>query len=516
MEKKEKWRISSYIITLYVFIMFCIYPFYYENGYYNMGTAKCRFFLSVSVIAFLAILLTSVVDMIMQKKSINITNGWKKISVTEKILYAYMAIVILSFIFSDFKQSVLWGATDWYIGTIPLLLMAFLACSIMHGWEKQEWLIYACLMISAVVFFLGICNRFSFYPIPIEPPEPGFISTLGNINWFCGYMSVIAPIGIGLFVLQEDEGYKHRCQKWLLASYVLVVFIAGFCQGSESVFVWNIALFIALFWIAVKNTVRIKRWLLMVGMWGMSGQLVRALKTIFPDKYNYDTSVFIDTGVTLIIALIAICLYVVMHVHWKEEKELPVNFQNGIRRIMLAALVIGILIWLVLAVYNTNAGSPYLIENSMFLLDEKWGNGRGVIFKVSIELFDRMSPLQKLFGVGADGFGAFAYSMPEIKAYLQSYFGDSILTNAHCEIITNLINLGILGTAAFVGVFASFIVRCMKKGEKQPYLYIPAVCVICYFANNLISFAQVLNIPFLFLILGIGEYYLRKIENELK
>lgn len=513
MERKERTKISSYIITLYAFIIFCIYPFYYENGYYNMGTAKCRFYLTMSVIAVLTLLVAIVIDLIMQKKENNVVYELKKISITEKLLYVYVAIILLSYVFSNFKENVLWGATDWYIGTIPLLLMASLACFSMHMWKEQKWLKYGCLMVSGVVFLLGICNRFSFYPIPIEPANPGFISTLGNINWFCGYMSVVSPIGTSLFVLTEDKECKYKWQKWLLISYMLIAFMAGFCQGSESVFLWNAALLIALFWIAMKNTVRIKKWLLMICMWGMSGQFVRILKTLFPEKYNYDTSAFIDTDVTLAIVLIAICLYSIMHFYWKEEKELPIVLQNGIRRILLAAFVIGILLWLVLAVYNTNVAIPYLMENSLFLLDEKWGNGRGIIFKISFELFDRMSPLQKLFGVGADGFSAFAYSIPEMQAYLQSYFGESILTNAHCEIITNLINLGILGTVLYLGVFVSFVARCMKKGEKNPYLYMPAVCVICYFANNLISFAQILNIPFLFLILGIGEYYLRKVEE---
>lgn len=514
MEGKEKTKISSYIITLYVFIMFCIYPFYYENGYYNIGTAKCRFFLLMSVITFSAISVAAIIDLIIYKRRSSAVFHPKKISITEKLLYVYMVIILLSYVFSDFRQNVLWGATDWYIGTIPLLLMSSLACFTMHVWEKQEWMKYACLLVSGIVFLLGICNRFSVYPIPIEPQNPGFISTLGNINWFCGYMSVVSPIGIALFALTENKEYKYNWQKWLLISYVLVAFMVGFCQGSESVLIWNAVLFVALFLIAVKNTAKIKKWLLMISMWGISGQFVRILKALFPEKYNYDTSVFVDTGVTLVIALIAIFLYAITRFSWKEDKELPIVLQNGMRRIILAASVIGILLWLVLAVYNTKIGIPYFMENSLFLLDEKWGNGRGVIFKVSIELFDRMAPLQKLFGVGADGFSAFAYSMPEIKAYLQYHFGDSILTNAHCEIVTNLINLGVLGTAAFVGVFATFVVRCMKKGEKQPYLYIPAICVICYFANNLISFSQVLNIPFLFLILGIGEYYLRNDEFE--
>lgn len=514
MERKENWRISSYIIILYVFIMFCVYPFYYENGYYNMGTAKCRFFLGLSAIGFFVISVTAVIDLIIQKRRNNVVFHSKKISITEKLLYVYMANILVSYVFSDFKQNVLWGATDWYIGTIPLLLMASLGCFSIYMWQEQEWLKYGCLLVSGIVFLLGICNRFSFYPIPIEPANPGFISTLGNINWFCGFMSVVAPIGISLWVLTEDKEYKHKWQKWLLISYVLIAFMAGFCQGSSSVFIWNVALFVGLFWIAVKNTVRIKRWLLTVGMWGMSGQFVRLLKFLYPDKYNYDTSVLIDTGVTLIIVLISFFSYIVICLYWKEEKELPEILRREIRRIILGAIVIGVLLWLVLAVYNTKMGLPFLADNPLFLLNEKWGNGRGVIFKVSFAMFEKMSPTQKLFGVGADGFSAFAYSIPEIQTYLQFYFGDSVLTNAHCEIVTNLINLGVLGIMAFVGVFVTFVVRCMKRGEKEPLLYIPAICVICYFANNLISFAQVLNIPFLFLILGIGEFYLKNLKDE--
>ena len=512
MRKDREWKISSYIITLYVFIMLCIYPFYYENGYYNMGTAKCRFFLSMSVIAFFAMVITLIVDLIMQKKGINLGSIWKKSSVTEKFLFAYIIMILLSHIFSDFKQDVLWGAADWYMGTIPLLLMAFFSFFLMHIWEEEKWLKTGFLIVSSVVFLLGICNRFSFYPIPMEPHQGAFISTLGNINWLCGYMSVTAPIGIGIFMFSKDEDYRYKWQKYMMFFYVIIVFVLGFCQGSNSVFLWNGALFFVLLWISLKNTVRLKKWLLLVAMWGMSGQLVRILKTAFPEKYSYESALLVETDITLVIAMAAIFLYMVLHFSYKREKEFSDLFRKGICCNLLAFLVICILLWLVLAIYNTNVGISFLADKPLFLLNEKWGNGRGIIFKTAFDLLGEMGPMQKLFGVGADGFSSFAYSIPEIQTYLQSYFGESVLTNAHCEIFTNLVNLGILGTAAYIGVFITFVIRCMEKGERKPYMYIPVLCVICYFANNLISFAQVLNIPYLFLILGIGEAYLKKHE----
>ena len=52
------------------------------------------------------------------------------------------------------------------------------------------------------------------------------------------------------------------------------------------------------------------------------------------------------------------------------------------------------------------------------------------------------------------------------------------------------------------GIFVTFVYRCFKKGKEQPLLYIPAVCVVCYFAHNLVSFAQVINYPYVFLYWG--------------
>lgn len=513
MERIKNGRIASYILTLYVFIMFCIYPLYYENGYYDMGTAKSGFFLSVSVIAFFVLIATTILDIVIQKKSTFGKKERKKISITEKLLYAYMGSILLSYIFSDFKENVLWGATDWYMGTIPLLLMTFFSVFLIQMWEEQKWLNAGFLTVSSLVFLLGICNRFSLYLIPMEPHQGDFISTLGNINWLCGYMSVTSPIGIGLFMFAKEEEYSYRWQKWLLFLYVMIVFILGFCQGSSSVFLWNGALFFVLLWISLKSTSGMKRWLLLIAMWGTSGQLVRMLKALFPERYSYDSSLLIDTNMTLVPVVIAIGSYFAIHFCRKENREISKVFRKRICLNILAILIIGILLWLVLAIYNTKIGISFLTDNPFFVLNERWGNGRGIIFKTSLELFEKMSPLQKLFGVGADGYSTFAYSIPEIETYLQSYFGNNILTNAHCEILTNLINLGVLGTALYVGVFITFVVRCMKKGEKNPRAYIPVLCVICYFANNLISFAQVLNIPFLFLILGIGESYLQKTES---
>ena len=116
-----------------------------------------------------------------------------------------------------------------------------------------------------------------------------------------------------------------------------------------------------------------------------------------------------------------------------------------------------------------------------------------------------MSVFHKVFGIGPDCFSMYAYSLPEVAGGLRDYFGANRLTNAHNELLTALVNTGVVGVCLFVGIFIYFAKKCMKAGQQNLEQLIMAVCVICYFVHNMVSFAQVLNLPFLFLMLGMGE-----------
>jgi len=501
---------TSKILVVYAFLLFCVYPFYYENGYYNIGIAKNNFLSVILYITFGVM----IIAMGFQIRALNKRNSkmweWKRTSITEKILYIYMLSIVVAFLFSPFKIDVLQGTDGWFLGTVPLLLMTTMSFFVIHMWKEHHWLRYGVMIVSSIIFGLGICNRFSIYPITIEPSNPSFISTLGNINWFCGYMSVIAPIGISLFILQEEHEYKKTITKIMYALYVWIAFVAGLCQGSESVILWNAALFITLLWISVKNIYCIRRWLFSVFLWGMAGQFIKILIFLFPDNYNYDVSFIVESNFTLFVAVAALVFFFGAGYMEKEKKEFPAKVIRGVRIGIVLLIAISLISWLSLFIYNSTVGIDALQGNKLMTFGDSWGNGRGIILKTSFWIYSEMSFWQKIFGVGADGFYFFAYSIPEIKNYLVNYYGESILTNAHCEIFTNIINLGIFGTLAYLGVLFTFIFRCMNKGRNNSLLYIPAVCVICYLANNLVSFAQILNIPYLFLIIGIGEFYLQK------
>lgn len=73
------------------------------------------------------------------------------------------------------------------------------------------------------------------------------------------------------------------------AVITLLGFAAGFSQGSSSVFLFFAGLFLALFWLASYGPGRVLRLMILWTMWCGSAQLIRLMRILVPDGYQYDT-----------------------------------------------------------------------------------------------------------------------------------------------------------------------------------------------------------------------------------
>lgn len=503
-------KAGNLFVTAYLLLIFGIYPFYMNQGYVDIGKAKYQFFIYSSLAASAILAAIGGILAIQNIRSRRRNHepyliDWERISITDLCVMMYATESFISYTLSDYREEALWGTEGWYMGLVMQIVLCVLYFLISRLWDGKEFVWYAGMAASGVVFILGILDRFSIYLIPLAVREPAFISTLGNINWFCGYLSIVAPVGICwfLFGLQgKVQGNRsgQRWKRWAAGVYVVAAFMAGFCQGSDSVFLFFGALFYILLWITLKNREWFRDFLLLIFLWGISAQAVRLFRRLFPESYNYETNnlcgYLTDSNITLIVSGTALIVYLVLRYKqgdgWLGNRE-----QKMIHRIMAGLPVCGVLIWL--------AASLLHLPGSFFVLDKSWGNGRGTAILSGLQMYGQMPLVHKLFGAGPDCFSAYAYSLPEVAEQLRDVFGNNRLTNVHNELLTCLINQGLLGVLLLAGVFLPFIRRCMKKGEENHIFYIFAVSMFCYFLHNMVSFAQVLNFSFLFLMLGMGE-----------
>lgn len=487
-----------------------------EQGYVDIGRAKYHFLLYCSLAAIGILALISMIcaaQSFAQKQQNMPTPKLKNLSFTDIFVMLFAAELFLSSLYSDYRKEALWGTDGWYMGLILYLILCALYFLISRLWTANPLLWYVGVAVSGMVFLLGILDRFSLYLIPLEIRQPGFISTLGNINWFCGYLSVLSPLGICPLIFREPSAEPRHLdllRNLMCIFYTIIAFTAGFCQGSNSIFLFWSALFFSLLWIASSNKPWLINCLLLVSLWCFSARLVRILFLLFPGGYNYETDnpcLFLAGSNGILLAgIILLALFVFL-----RKKNIQTTAPSKtLRKILAGFLFAGISIWLCLSFINTKNGIPFLSGKSLFLLNTSWGNGRGATLKAGFQLFGQMPFTKKILGVGPDCFSSLAYSLPDVAAELNRTFGGSRLTNAHNELLTSLVNTGIAGTFFYFGIFLSFMGRCLKKGPEHKELYLAAVCVFCYLIHNLISFSQVLNFPFVFLVMGMGEAILRK------
>ena len=502
-------KLGNIFTTAYLLLIFGVYPFYMKQGYVDIGKAKYQFFIysslaAVGILALIGMVLTiQNIGGRLKGREFYLTN-WDKLSVTDLFVMMFAVEVFVSYAMSDYRKEALWGTDGWYIGLVFVLTLCALYFLISRLWDGTKVVWYVGILASGIVFFLGVLDRFSIYLIPLQIRQPGFISTLGNINWFSGYLSVLAPIGICMFLFQKKNSY----QSFLYGCYTVIAFMAGFCQGGDSIFLFFGALFYILLWIAIKKEEWIKNYFLLVSLWGFSAQVVRLMRFLMPEAYNYDTNNLCGyatgSNFTLLAGIFAFAVYVILRKH-QGKILLAEKGQKLVRGIMTGLLLGGLLIWIFIAGVNTRIGISGLEQKSFLLLNENWGNGRGAAFSSAVSSFKEMPVLHKLLGEGPDCFSVYVYSLPDVAEKLKFTFGDNRLTNAHNELLTCLVNEGIFGVCLFLGILVSFVIRCMKKGEQNIIFYALAVSAVCYICHNMVSFQQVLNVSYLFLLMGMGS-----------
>ncbi|MCH5257449.1 MAG: O-antigen ligase family protein [Lachnospiraceae bacterium] len=506
-------KIGNVLVILYFLILTIIYPFFIKDGYHKIGETKYFFFRKASLIITTVIIFIAIVDFTLKRKSYSAKAFYQSVSLTDCFVYVYFISVLISYICTPYAKDALWGADGWYMGLVSQLLFIsiYFIFSRYFRWDNKS--LFVILFISGLVFLLGILNRYSIYPIKLSGQTPVFISTLGNINWFCGYWAVICPLGVVFYWNSESVW-----QRAVTSIYVIIGFLIGVVQGSSSAYLVLAGLFVFLFSLSFEKNKAMYRLIQLCIMFMLSCQVARILRYLPDFAMNYENELgtaLTDSNLTLCIGMVLSIVYILLY-HLFEKKGIKVGEYKNIRNITLAVIVAITLIYIIILVVNTHLPKGIFgsSENSLFTFNESWGSHRGATWSIGISAFLSMSPLYKVVGIGPDCFADYIYSIPGLSEYVYAQFGSYRLTNAHNEWITLLVNQGILGLACYAGIFVTAFIRFIKRAGSHPPLYLCAASILLYTVHNIVSFQQVLNAPFVFMVLGIGEGICRKNQNR--
>ncbi len=551
---------ASLLLTAYLFIMFCMFPFYLRNGYLEVGKEKYHFYKAVTVGGFGLIIPLVFVCMVchfMNRKQNGKRNGearekpaareqdgttetkgeaeaaeWAenedgeeirnpaagwlgKLSVTDWAALAYGLSVVLSYLGSEYKQMAFTGEDGWYMGAAMQIVFVLSYFLISRFWEYEENMLFPFMGAAGAVFLLGVLNRFSIYPLVIKGAEnTSFLSTMGNINWYSGYWAVLFPIGIVLY--WKAEKWWFRLAGMLFTALGIAT---GVSQGSNSAFIVLTALYVFLFCISFCSTKAMRRFFALGILFCAVCQGLRLWRLRLPAAYNYYQGSFSDwitlTRATFAGLLLCLVLYLAL---WAAERRLQLDVRKfkAIRQAMVLTAVIAVGVYLFLLALNSNIkdGIRFMGEVSALRFDQQWGSARGATWSAGVQVYRNIPGLKKLIGVGPDCFASFLYTIPDLAKAMNKQFDGARLTNAHNEWLNALVNTGIFGLLSYGGIFTSAVVRFVSYGEKAArgkgkYLCIFGFSAFAYTVHNVVSFQQILSTPFVFLMLGMGECLMR-------
>lgn len=501
------------ILYAYLFLMIVAFPFYAPQGYVEIGANKFRFF-KAECILYMVIVFPAIVVFLSCMVSKHIKQKERIVlSLTDKAILLYGMAVLLSFICTPWKKEAIWGAEGWYMGLFSQLMFLAIYFTVSRFAGKVTCWYWMFLGVSFVIFLLGILNCFSVYPIEMEGSTPGFISTLGNINWFCSYWMVVFPIGLVLYWIGEGDTVWKRAA---LTIYVVIGFATGVVQGSSSAFLVLGVLFLTMFLLSFESSEKLMRWIELGICFAGSLLLLGVVQGVFPEALNYEnmiekwlTKYTIASGIFSFMVI----LYAAAHYQFKK-RQMQIERIGFIRKAVVVLLFAAVMVIAAFIVYYNvfyHGGTDSKAAQA-FIIDEMWGNGRGTTLRTGIESFAVMPVWNKIVGIGPDCFYLYAYDQPDIAARLYSVFDNARLTNAHNEWLTVLVDTGILGMISYASVFLTAIYRQIKKGKEKDILLVCAVCMISYTAHNMISFQQVICTPTMFILIGFGENLYKKMN----
>ena len=502
-----------WLVKAYVFLMLVVFPLYYRDKYYDMCDAKWLFFRNVSAffgVAAVVVFLWYAACFLAEKKlKVFLRNAYHNINVTDRFVFAYLIVCCVSTLITPCRRFVIWGYSGWYMGLIAQVSFVLLYFLVSRFWRWDATHLLLFFLAAFVVFFQGVIMRFRIDPLKMyvdldEYYIQHFLSTLGQVTWYSGYLCMICPLGLVAYWCAQK-----LWQRIVSGIFIGMSFMSVVTQNSDSAYMAIAGTFFMLFWISFASDEKFLRFLecCIIALASFKGmgllQILYAERMVGLDPLSVFMS---QSAVTLVLLVVVILLYLFLRYVAVQRAGFQIASWKRLRAVALVLVILGG-IGVVLYISLNTAGvlpEQFLSKSGYLVFDDHWGNNRGVSWRCSAEAFLKGDVVRKLFGAGPDSFAEYLYT--GYREDFERILGkETIQACAHNEWLNTLINLGILGLVTYFGIFLSAFRDCMKGADKYPYLYGAAIAIVAYIVHNVFCYQQIIGTPTIFILMGMAQ-----------
>lgn len=507
-------------VDIAVFVLITVFPLVFHNSYYDILETKYHCYsrcililLGISFIFSFVILTfdlykyhgahTKILLQLFHPKN------WKKLfGVTDIAALAFWIIAGISTLQSDFVHEAFWGNYGRYSGFLLITLYVASYFLISRFWIVKEWIFELFLATGMIACLFGITDYFQMDILHFRTPQTygnmqSFTSTFGNINTYTAYVGIIMGFSAALFATEKS------LKKLLWHYFCLIIsFVAIITGRSDNAYLSIIALFAVLPFILFSQKEGVKRYLIIIAsfftvIWGLY-----FINQIYSDKVIGIHSLFNVITSLGILPFIVILLWAVVILFMFYSKK--INSDNLCLVPVWGILILISVTTLIFMFFDANAlgnAERYGSLGSYLVFNDSWGSHRGYLWRKSLWMYNRLSPMHKFFGYGPDTYGCLVNKTVGLQ--MSSELG-SLSDNAHNSFLNYLITLGISGLAAYLAFLGSSFWKLLQNKKKSPYILGVFFATLCYTFQSLINFDLPIVTPFLWLLLAMGTAYIRQ------
>jgi len=484
----------------YLFIMFTVFPLYFDkNGFSGITDAKYAFFTAATIWYLVLMACLFLILVLSGKLRLSPRQLWRAVSWPQKLVFLFLAVCCLSYFFSSFRPYN-WVGLNRFDGLKTLLLYGAIYLAVSFTGKFRPALIYGfagSMSAISVISFLQRCgkNPFHLFPPDTFAQRFAFMGTIGNTNMMGGILTLSLPLFFAAFLL-----LKHRWRYVLLPASALcwVCFLLADVDSARFGFLFTLLVMIPLL---LNTPARIRDASLMLavlcassaGFAGFSAELVFDGKTYIGLAPSYS-----GVSIPMLACALALLLVWLSLTLWGGRLRISPRAYSIFFICLLGAGILAGAVWLL----NYNGPESGIVyEASQILhgnINDHMGSDRILVWRRAITLF----PEHPLLGGGPDSFGMRFAS--EFKEEVKAAGIGSFFDFAHNDYLQILLNLGLLGLIAYLASVATQAVRCVKKRARLavPLLSVP---VLCYLSHIFFSFSIIIVAPIFWALWGLLE-----------
>lgn len=497
--------IKARVVGIYSFLMLVVFVLYAPRKYRYIGNHKIGFFEKVTgafLVVALILLTVSLIKSILKKEKIKLA-----LTLPEKTLLLYGAWNLISFMFSYHKRTALFGYNGWHTGLFMQLALIAVFFAVGRWKSKTDILIKASAVVLIIECLMVVLQRFGFDPFGFYA-EMGFmdwnrrnlLGTMGNTNWLMGYEIIIIPVLLMLYLNAKELSKRIL---WGIGNFIMLS--ALFLQGSASGIVAFGIILLFLIWVYIKDADKLAGILEITDMIFLFWSFLSIFRIPLIEPEEKDTTRFYTLLWLIPLFLLGIII-AMLHLYIKKKgTSLPKGFAYTMRICMISGIVLGFML-IVAMQFSDKLWQAFGSIGALRITDNS-GSFRILLWKQCLKHYLLDSGKREfLFGVGPDAFGCWYKTKNIVIPQVGGPFMDAVYTNAHNDLLTAVVNLGIPGVLVYIGVFISMAVTAVKSfsvKENKVWAMTPLLIIIGYVANNIFSFQTVCSTPIFFIIIAL-------------